>query len=286
MKLTFLGTGAGESYPGLWCNCPHCAYARRAGGRNIRANSCAVLDEKLLLDMGPMCFDAAARLGVDLTGVSSLLITHPHEDHLYPMHLHWREVEEAHLQVRYPDQMHLGGPRFTPLPELEIYGNAYTEAVLQPVLQETLSPHAHFHRIEEGVEFETDGYTVMPVRGNHHERGFAHGYVIRRDGKTLLYALDTGSYEPDMMELLKKYVYDVVVMEGTTGLNEQYGGHMCLENNRRFRETLRASGCLREDSRMILTHLSPHWCPPHDQYVDIAGKQGLEVAYDGLEIEI
>ena len=24
MKLTFLGTGAGETYPGYWCECPHC----------------------------------------------------------------------------------------------------------------------------------------------------------------------------------------------------------------------------------------------------------------------
>ena len=33
MKLTFLGTGAGEGYPGLWCKCPHCDYARKHGER-------------------------------------------------------------------------------------------------------------------------------------------------------------------------------------------------------------------------------------------------------------
>lgn len=51
MKLTFLGTGAGEGYPGLWCKCPHCDYARKHGGKNIRANSCAVIDEDMLLDV-------------------------------------------------------------------------------------------------------------------------------------------------------------------------------------------------------------------------------------------
>ena len=71
MKLTFLGTGAGEGYPGLWCRCPHCDYARRHGGKNLRANSCAVIDERVLLDVGPACFDNAARFGVDLTGVTS-----------------------------------------------------------------------------------------------------------------------------------------------------------------------------------------------------------------------
>ena len=34
MKLTFLGTGAGETYPGYWCECPHCTYARKHRGKN------------------------------------------------------------------------------------------------------------------------------------------------------------------------------------------------------------------------------------------------------------
>ena len=33
MKITFLGTGAGEGYPGLWCQCVHCSYARKHGGK-------------------------------------------------------------------------------------------------------------------------------------------------------------------------------------------------------------------------------------------------------------
>ena len=286
MELTFLGTGAGESYPGLWCRCPHCDYARKKGGRNIRANSCAVLDGKVLLDMGPMCFDTAARLGIDLTQVTTLLITHPHPDHLYMQHLHWREVAEEHLGREYREQLYLGGPRFTPLPELKVYGNAYTEKTVSPILEEKPSPCLTFHRITEGEAFETDGYTVMPIRGNHHEPGFAHSYVIQKDGACLLYALDTCMYDPDMMDLLYGYVFDTVIMEGTTGLNELAGGHMSLARNRRFREDLLSHGCLRADSRFYLTHLSPHWCPPHDFYSVMVEPYGFRVAYDGLTIGI
>ena len=116
MKLTFLGTGAGEGYPGLWCKCPHCDYARKHGGKNIRAKSCAVIDEDMLLDVGPACFDNAARFGVDLTHVTRLLITHPHDDHLYPQHLIWRGTNEAQIPLPYMEQMHCGGPRFTEIP--------------------------------------------------------------------------------------------------------------------------------------------------------------------------
>ena len=48
MKLTFLGTGAGETYPGYWCECPHCTYARKHRGKNLRTNSSMVIDEELL----------------------------------------------------------------------------------------------------------------------------------------------------------------------------------------------------------------------------------------------
>ncbi len=56
MKLTFLGTGAGETYPGYWCECPHCTYARKHRGKNLRTNSSMVIDEELLIDMRTIVF--------------------------------------------------------------------------------------------------------------------------------------------------------------------------------------------------------------------------------------
>ena len=50
MEFTFLGTSAGEQYPGAWCKCENCEKARRLGGRNIRKNSCAWLAPDCLID--------------------------------------------------------------------------------------------------------------------------------------------------------------------------------------------------------------------------------------------
>ena len=50
MKILFLGTSAGESYPGVWCACPNCAYARARGGRNLRMNTGTMIDDDVLLD--------------------------------------------------------------------------------------------------------------------------------------------------------------------------------------------------------------------------------------------
>ena len=64
MKISFLGTSAGENYPAVWCHCPCCEYARQHGGRNIRLNSCVLLDDDALLDMNAKCFSAALQSGV------------------------------------------------------------------------------------------------------------------------------------------------------------------------------------------------------------------------------
>ena len=50
MKVIFVGTSAGEGYPGVWCECPNCTKARLLGGRNIRGNSCALVDDDFLID--------------------------------------------------------------------------------------------------------------------------------------------------------------------------------------------------------------------------------------------
>ena len=64
MKLLFLGTSGGESYPGVWCACPNCAYARAHGGRNLRMNTGTMIDDDILLDLNSCGFHTAARLGV------------------------------------------------------------------------------------------------------------------------------------------------------------------------------------------------------------------------------
>ena len=123
MRITFLGTGAGEGYPGLWCQCPNCTYARKHGGKNIRTNSSALVDDHLMIDISHGCFDVAAIKGIDLSQTTTLLITHPHEDHMYPKHLLWRKAIEENCDLSLTERISKGGPRLTSIPHLNIYGN-------------------------------------------------------------------------------------------------------------------------------------------------------------------
>lgn len=292
MKLTFLGTSAGEGYPARFCECPHCDYARKHGGRNLRVNSCAMVDDKLLLDMNAAGYDQAARLSLSLSKVHTLLVTHPHEDHLSPQELYWRATSPGNDQLP-PDmpfeaRIKHGGPRFTPVPHMTIYGTPFTGGVLDALKQRHANQDMlwHFEEATPGVGFDAGEYTVMPVRGNHGAAGFTVNYVITKGDKTFLYALDTGEYDEETLALLSTYHFDVIVMEDTAGYGYAGDGHMTREKNLKIRDYFKRSGALGTDGRFILSHMSPHWTPPYDMYVSDMAKEGVMVAYDGLSIEI
>ncbi|MCT6918709.1 MAG: hypothetical protein M3Z49_05820, partial [Bifidobacteriales bacterium] len=50
MKFEHLGTAAAERIPGIFCMCDLCKQARRIGGKEIRTQSQALVDDALLLD--------------------------------------------------------------------------------------------------------------------------------------------------------------------------------------------------------------------------------------------
>ena len=56
MELLFMGTAAAEGAPALFCECEHCKFARKHGGREIRSRAGALLDGVLKLDFGPDSF--------------------------------------------------------------------------------------------------------------------------------------------------------------------------------------------------------------------------------------
>lgn len=292
MKLTFMGTAAGEGYPGLWCGCEHCDYARRTGGRNIRANSCAVVDEDIMLDMNCECFGTANRLGMDLRSTRYLLVTHAHQDHFIPQHLVWRLLPQGYETLSREESLARSAPRFTPLPQMHIIGNAH--------VWEAIARHQEIHsHLADGYDMDFTltqpgrpicfgDLTVVPVRSIHGPvKGFANNYILQREGKTLLYALDTGGYDEEMLAVLKQYRYDGIVMEGTYGhATHTFPTHMGARQNVQWRDWFAREGLLNPGCRFMLSHMSPHWTPPHDLYAPEMNKKGMDVAYDGQSIII
>ena len=295
MKITFMGTSAGEGYPGFFCDCEYCTYARKHGGRNLRLNTSTLIDDDTMLDMNDGTPVTAAALGYSLTRVKRLLVTHFHDDHISPRVLQWRANggtdENVLAALNEEARLEYVSARFTKVDPIDIYGNRNTRHGFMREHPEFFDePDKHkirFHEIIEGQCYQSGDIEFIPVRANHVSRGFAHSYILKRNGKTLLYALDTGGYDEDMMTLLHAQRYDAMIMEGTFGAAHTGGDHhMNLWKNIAFRDDMKAQGCISDETPFYLTHMAPHWTPPYDLYKDIAGEKGFIVAYDGMQVEI
>src|SRR5438046_7196235 len=89
MRLMFLGTAASEGFPNAFCDCENCQAARRAGGKSLRLRSSALVDDTLLIDLGPDLMAQARIHGISLAKIEHCIQTHEHADHLdYTNFLH------------------------------------------------------------------------------------------------------------------------------------------------------------------------------------------------------
>ena len=55
MDITFLGTAAANAYPEAFCRCVTCERARALGVPSLRKRSALLVNDDLLIDLGPAC---------------------------------------------------------------------------------------------------------------------------------------------------------------------------------------------------------------------------------------
>ena len=269
MKITFLGTSAGEEYPGIWCECENCAKARKWGGKNIRRNSCVILDEDVMIDIGKTAHIQAERFGINLNKIKTLLITHSHKDHLDTHTLWTRWAVSA------------------PLPYLDMFGSRQVhETLLNNDRYNSENWRINFNIIEPFQKYHAENLEIYTLDGNHND-GEIHSinYIITRKNRTFLYLSDTGWPFDETLDALKNYKYDFIITENTHGPGAGSSGHMGLDDNLRLLEFFNKNKLWKNTPDYYITHVAPFNCPPHDEYNPIVEKHGLKLAYDGFVID-
>jgi phosphoribosyl 1,2-cyclic phosphate phosphodiesterase len=94
MIVTFLGTSAANAFPEGLCSCNNCKQARMLGGFSLRKRSTILVNDDLLIDLGPDIMTSSQIHGCSLTNVLCYCLqTHPHADHLDLSHLLSRSRE-------------------------------------------------------------------------------------------------------------------------------------------------------------------------------------------------
>jgi phosphoribosyl 1,2-cyclic phosphate phosphodiesterase len=286
--FTFLGTSAGEQYPGVWCDCQNCHGARHLGGVNRRRNSCAILADHTLIDFGPAIPIQLDERGFSLLKVDTLLVTHSHQDHFFPWYLRWRYYPRG---IANPPEGHEMGPVFTkPLP-LTIYGNSRVRKLTWDAIKgDPQNHHLDFVLLRPWESVVTRHLVCTPIKANHDPREECFNFILEYQGKTILYATDTAAFLPQTKEFLTDYRFDLVVMEGTLGFNQKYdasvSGHSNFHLNRETREWMLSSNMLAEKAPFVITHTGPHFAPPHEECAPLLAKWQLTLAHDGMTVHL
>lgn len=285
MLLTFLGTAASEGYPNAFCGCDNCRAARESGGPSLRKRSSALIDDSLLIDLGPDLMAASQAHGVTLHTLRYCLQTHDHEDHLDPSHFLSRSaycgVPDVALLEYYASAVSLAKcaealSRHAPLGTL-------ADAVVEEKLR------LRVHQIAPGQTFDVGPYRVKAVAAAHAPQAML--FLIERAGRRLFYGTDTGPLPDEAWETLAAAgssggPIHVVVLDHTFGMRGRSGGHMNWEQFVEQVERMRVAGMLADDARFFAHHLGHHSNPPQEQLAAFAAERGYLVAYDGLRVTV
>ncbi len=278
MRFQILGTAAAERFPALWCECPHCAKARKNGGRDIRRTACYLLDDNTLIDFGPDIHWQITEFGIDLTKIQRVILTHSHGDHLSPIEFLWRK--DWFSKVTH-DISVIGSP-----PSLAAIMRFAAEDSGLLSLEKDL--HIRPVIVGHGSERREDDLTITAVNASHASGKQALNFLLERNGKTVFVGNDTGWPHEQTFGILAGRKIDVAVLDCTGGLlvPDLENGHLGANTVVRLYGKLSKLGCLTENSRCISTHFSHNGGGSQKEFEEFFAPHGIETAYDGMTIEL
>jgi phosphoribosyl 1,2-cyclic phosphate phosphodiesterase len=272
LELAVLGSAAAEGWPALFCDCDVCHEARRRGGRDIRRRTSYRLGEHIAIDWGPDTYAANVALGLDMSVLTDLVVTHRHEDHFVPHELWYRRP--GFSQVR-PEGLTVSGSAnvIEAVSELVAPGNVLG------LRAQTMEPYGEYG-LAEGVKV-----AALPAQHAEHDGGCLN-FVFTVDGRELLIGHDTGWWAEDVWDAMGQFSLDVAVIDCTYGKRPQRSGHLGAEAVVDMKRELVSRGCLKPTCRVIANHFSHNGGWLYAELEAYLGPHGIEVGYDGMVVSL
>ncbi len=279
MRIKFLGTAAAEGVPAVFCNCETCKRAKARGGKDVRTRSQILIDDDTLFDFPMDTYMHMLSYKLDLSRVKRVLISHAHMDHCYPQEFCMRGGPFAHGMTESA---------------VTVFCNATVRDMFLSDIAREVRPE-----VERGIRVRVlrpydrvvDGDTELIALPASHTKGEeCLVYYVRRGGDGVLLLNDTGELDASVYERLYALGgrVDFVALDCTYGAIKSDAGrrHMGLYNDAEQIELMRRAGVLNDGARLFATHFSHN---TDLDYVGIVGKAaplGIEIAYDGCEVEL
>ena len=284
--MIFLGTAAADGFPNPFCNCPLCVEARRRPELS-RLRSSFLLDARNLIDCGPDFNAAVIRNHLDVSDLRNIYLTHTHEDHFCPSNAGLLSMSRTRTDL--PINLYLSEQAYAVVTrQLDLLRDAFGQ---NDAVKAVTKGRVLLHPVRPGEAFESDGYEVLPVHSTHTASSVENAINFRftKDGKSLLYACDTGYYIQESLDVLKGSRLDYLVMEGTWGntTTKPEDSHLHAYAFLKQLDTFKKYDIIREDTKIYCTHINHKHEWNHETYqafFDSNPDYKVTVAYDGLEI--
>ncbi|MCL1820462.1 MAG: MBL fold metallo-hydrolase [Oscillospiraceae bacterium] len=271
MQVQYLGTGASEGIPGVFCQCGMCMHARLEGGKNLRRRSSMIVDKQLLIDMPADLYSQSLALKVDLSLVKNIIITHGHTDHFYPGDL--RNLPPPYAITG--TKVNLFGSRQVK----EDFERAFNSHDLRRIRE-----FCEFTEVSLFEPFQTDGYTITPLKARHCDGAFI--YLVESKGRFMLYGLDTGFFPEETWDYLAGTTLHLVNLDCNNPTNSDTPNHMTIEDNITVKRRMFQQKSANNRTRYVASHFSHNGSLNHAQIEEKMRLHGITVAYDGLELRV
>lgn len=280
MKITFLGTGS-MGCPLAFCNCDNCKKIRETKGKSIRKKASLLINDDLLIDISPDTQSAMDTYDKDMGNISYLLITHAHQDHV--------DTEVLTARMPYQTEKNLKHLELVASEDCINVINTLTKYFENIDLDDSKTIDEldlTIHKVNHNDKLIFGDYEVKVLESTHAPQFGSLIYLIKYDNKTILYATDSKEFTDDVVEALKEYKLDILIMDHTLGAGENSYSHLNENAFIRQIETLKKFNIVNKNTLIYGTHISHEVIGIHEDIEERAIKNGYHMAYDGLEIEI
>jgi phosphoribosyl 1,2-cyclic phosphate phosphodiesterase len=282
MLITFLGTAAANAYPEAFCRCHNCERARALGGPSLRKRSAALINDDLLIDLGPDVMTAANLHARPLIGVHYCLQTHSHADHL----------DASHFLSRSPGYGVVGAPR------LHFYASPATLWLTAHLLERDCAPfnfldpeagerlNLEVHPIEAFQTVTFGRYRATAFPANHDPVVEPLLYAVETGERSIFYGADTATLPEETWQGFHRrgLRFDLVILDHTYGPAEPGDDHLSARQFIEHVARMSEEGLLADEARVFATHIAHDANPVHPELVAFAARHGYEIAYDGLTV--
>ncbi len=143
---------------------------------------------------------------------------------------------------------------------------------------------AAFFPLRAGETATLGRYRVTALAANHGTAREAVHFLISDGEKTLFYGLDGAWLLYDEVAAIKEANVDLAVLDGTIG--EAVGDYRVFEHNDLLMVRALKNALTPHVKRFCISHISRKMHKSHAALAADMARDGIEVAFDGMELEI